>query len=87
MAEFGARYVRGTDSVDEEKTIFNVKRVPKYGTSDLNSKTLPTETFECFVRHLVKENDTLNSIALKYGLKVLACYFLLICFYLLVKLL
>lgn len=75
--------MRGTGSIDEEKTIFNVKRVPKYGTSDLNSKTLPTETFECFVRHLIKDSDTLNSIALKYGLKVQACHFLLICLYLL----
>ncbi|ESO12919.1 hypothetical protein HELRODRAFT_159507 [Helobdella robusta] len=68
MAECSSK-VTLLSKADEEKTSLSSKHFPQYGTSSCCTKSKPVEeNSEFYIKHLVEENESLNSIALKYGL-------------------
>ena len=76
MAECRVRLIDDADHYNAESSAISSKGFPRYGSSNYSNVT-PLETHpEFYIQHQVTGSDTLNSVALKYGLNVcFLCFF------------
>ena len=75
MAECRIRLISEDDDYNEEKPFINNKKFPRYGSSNRSDLSIHDNLPEYYIEHQVKSNDTLNSVALKYGSKVCLNFF------------